>query len=48
MDYTGLERTVDVHMMNLRKKIETDPSQPAYIQTVYGIGYKLVEGANAA
>lgn len=42
MDFDGLERTVDVHMMNLRKKIERDPSNPAYILTVYGIGYKLV------
>ena len=47
MDYTGLERTVDVHMMNLRKKIEADPSDPDFIQTVYGIGYKLVEGNHA-
>jgi len=41
-DYEGLERTVDVHMMNLRKKIEPDPNQPTYIQTVYGVGYKFV------
>ena len=27
--------------MNLRKKIETDPTRPEYVQTVYGIGYKL-------
>jgi DNA-binding response OmpR family regulator len=43
MDYDGLDRTVDVHMMNLRKKIEPDPSNPAYILTVYGVGYKLVD-----
>lgn len=48
LDFTGLERTVDVHMMNLRKKIEFDPSEPTYIQTVYGIGYKLVENDHAA
>ena len=35
-DYEGLERTVDVHVMNLRRKIERDPAQPEYIQTVYG------------
>ncbi len=46
-DYEGLERTVDVHVMNLRKKIEDDPAQPTYIQTVYGVGYKFVEGAAA-
>ena len=41
MDYEGLERTIDVHLMNLRKKIEAQPDQPMYVQTVYGIGYKL-------
>jgi DNA-binding response OmpR family regulator len=40
-DYEGLERTVDVHLMNLRRKIEADPAQPVYVQTVYGIGYKF-------
>jgi DNA-binding response OmpR family regulator len=39
--YEGMERTIDVHLMNLRRKIENDPSQPRYIQTVYGIGYKF-------
>lgn len=43
-DYQGFERTVDVHVMNLRKKIELDASTPRYIQTVYGIGYKFEEG----
>jgi len=42
-DYEGLERTVDVHVMNLRRKIEHDPAQPEYIQTVYGVGYKFAE-----
>lgn len=42
-DFEGLERTVDVHVMNLRKKIEPDPSQPIYVQTVYGVGYKFAE-----
>ncbi|MEW6716132.1 MAG: response regulator transcription factor [Chloroflexota bacterium] len=46
MDYEGLERTVDVHIMNLRKKIEPDPTRPTYIQTVYGIGYKFAEAAD--
>lgn len=40
-DYEGFERTVDVHIMNLRKKIEPDPAQPSYIQTVYALGYKF-------
>lgn len=37
----GLERTLDSHIKNLRKKIEPDPGNPAYIQTVYSIGYRL-------
>ena len=41
MDYEGFERTVDVHMMNLRKKIESHPNEPIYLQTVYGVGYKF-------
>ena len=41
-EYEGLERTLDSHIKNLRKKIEPDPSQPTYIQTVYGVGYRLV------
>jgi len=47
-DYEGLERTVDVHIMNLRKKIERDPAQPEYIQTVYGVGYKCAEDHHVA
>ena len=43
-DYQGFERTVDVHMMNLRKKIESDPAHPRYVQTVYGVGYKFDNG----
>jgi len=44
-DYGGFERTVDVHVMNLRKKIEPDPAEPTFIQTVYGLGYKFEEFA---
>lgn len=39
--YDGLERTIDVHINNLRKKIETNPSQPEYVITVYGVGYRF-------
>jgi len=39
--YDGYERTVDVHIKNLRKKIETDPSQPDYVLTVFGVGYRF-------
>lgn len=42
-DFEGLERTVDVHVMNLRKKTEPNPRQPTYVQTVYGVGYKFSE-----
>src|SRR5581483_560141 len=40
-DYESLERTLDTHIKNLRRKIEPDPKQPVYIQTVYGVGYRL-------
>ncbi len=40
-EYEGLERTVDVHVANLRRKIEPNPSRPIYVLTVPGVGYKL-------
>lgn len=43
-DFEGFDRTIDVHILNLRKKVEPDPSRPRYIKTVYGIGYKFVGG----
>jgi DNA-binding response OmpR family regulator len=39
--YEGYERTIDVHVKNLRSKIEEDPRSPRYIETVYGVGYRL-------
>ena len=42
--YEGYERTIDAHIKNLRRKIELDPSHPRYVQTVFGVGYK-VEGS---
>ena len=42
-DFEGFERTIDVHVKNLRKKIEPDPKKPTYVQTVYGVGYKFSE-----
>jgi two-component system alkaline phosphatase synthesis response regulator PhoP len=41
--YIGMDRTLDSHIKNLRRKIEPDPKNPTFIQTVYGIGYRLVE-----
>jgi two-component system alkaline phosphatase synthesis response regulator PhoP len=40
-EFLGVERTLDSHIRNLRHKIEPDPKKPRYIQTVYGIGYRL-------
>ncbi len=39
--YEGMERTLDSHIKNLRKKIEPDPKCPTYLQTVYGVGYRF-------
>ena len=43
-DYEGYERTIDAHVKNLRKKIEPDPKHPRYVQTVFGVGYRLTKG----
>jgi DNA-binding response OmpR family regulator len=37
------ERTVDAHVVNLRRKTEQDPAEPRYVQTVYGRGYRMAE-----
>jgi DNA-binding response OmpR family regulator len=37
------ERTIDVHIRNLRRKLEPDPAQPIHILTVFGVGYKFSE-----
>ncbi len=39
--YEGYERTIDVHIRNLRLKIEPDPANPRYVETVYGAGYRF-------
>lgn len=40
--YAAYERTIDVHVKNLRIKIEEDPRNPRYVETVYGVGYRMV------
>ena len=45
-DFEGFDRTIDVHILNLRRKLEPDPSHPRYIKTVYGAGYKFSEVNN--
>lgn len=40
----SVERSIDVHVLNLRRKIEPSPRRPARLVTVYGIGYKLTAG----
>ena len=44
--YEGYERSLDTHMSNLRKKIERNPAEPEFIQTIYGVGYKLTLGGS--
>ena len=39
--FAGYERTIDVHVKNLRIKIESDPKDPQYIETAYGVGYRM-------
>jgi two-component system alkaline phosphatase synthesis response regulator PhoP len=41
ISFEGAERSVDVHIRNLRLKIEPDPSQPSHIETVFGAGYRF-------
>lgn len=40
-DSDAMERTVDVHIRNLRQKLDDDPKRPRYIETVYGVGYRM-------
>jgi DNA-binding response OmpR family regulator len=41
-DFSGFDRTIDAHVKNLRKKIETDHRRPRYILTVHGLGYRFI------
>ena len=44
VDRDSVERSIDVHVLNLRRKVEPNPKRPARLVTVYGIGYKLTAG----
>jgi len=46
--YEAYERTIDVHVKNLRAKLEDDPRDPRYIETVYGVGYRFAEQTEEA
>lgn len=39
----GFDRSIDAHIKNLRRKIESDPADPRYVLTVYGIGYQFTD-----
>jgi two-component system alkaline phosphatase synthesis response regulator PhoP len=41
--FEGYERAIDAHIKNIRRKIERDSAKPAFIQTVYGVGYRFAE-----
>ncbi len=45
--YDGMERTLDSHIRNLRRKIEPDSANPTYIKTVFGVGYRMTEPEQA-
>jgi DNA-binding response OmpR family regulator len=45
-DFDGFDRTIDVHILKLRRKLEPNPRHPRYIKTVYGAGYKLMEASS--
>lgn len=42
-DFFGEERAADVHVLNIRKKLETDPKNPRYVRTVRGVGYQFAQ-----
>jgi two-component system alkaline phosphatase synthesis response regulator PhoP len=41
--YEGYDRSIDAHIKNLRRKLEVDPTEPRYVLTVYGVGYKFTD-----
>jgi len=47
-DAEALERTIDAHIMNLRRKLESDRTIPRYILTVFGVGYRFAHATDAS
>ncbi len=45
--FAGYERTIDVHIKNIRKQVEDDPANPVFVETVWGSGYRFAEGLSA-
>ena len=43
--FEAYERAIDAHVKNIRRKIEPDPARPRYVQTVFGVGYRLADQA---
>jgi DNA-binding response OmpR family regulator len=46
--FEAYERAIDAHVKNIRRKLEPDPSRPRYVQTVYGVGYRIAEPGDRA
>jgi len=46
--FEAYERAIDAHVKNIRRKLEPDPSRPRYVQTVYGVGYRVAEPADTS
>jgi two-component system, OmpR family, alkaline phosphatase synthesis response regulator PhoP len=44
--FEAYERAIDAHVKNIRRKLEPEPSRPRYVQTVYGVGYRVAELTN--
>jgi len=48
LEYGANDRTIDAHIMNLRRKLERDRAKPELIQTVFGVGYRFRASEDAA
>jgi two-component system OmpR family response regulator len=41
--FDSYERAIDAHIKNIRRKLEPDPARPRFVETVYGVGYRVAE-----